>query len=75
MVLRRAKKVFKRNDKQYKDMMDHVGRFPAVIIAPDDSELIQGGSEVRKFLDIVISQYDKSYPEALVGYNSTSPKE
>ena len=45
------KKVFKRNDKQYNRLMDHIGRFPAVIIAPDDSELIQGGSEVRrKFL-------------------------
>ena len=69
-VKRGAKKVFKRNDKQYKRLMDHIGRFPAVIIAPDDSELIQGGSEVRrKFLDIVISQYDKSYLEALVSYN------
>ena len=69
-VKKGAKKVFKRNDKQYKRLMDHIGRFPAVIIAPDDSELIQGGSEVRrKFLDIVISQYDKSYLEALVGYN------
>tara|TARA_Y100000589_G_scaffold332231_1_gene390562 strand:- start:1855 stop:2970 length:1116 start_codon:yes stop_codon:yes gene_type:complete len=69
-VKKGAKKVFKRNDKQYKRLMDHIGRFPAVIIAPDDSELIQGGSEVRrKFLDIVISQYDKSYLEALVSYN------
>ena len=69
-VQRGAKKVFKRNEKQYKRLMDHIGRFPAVIIAPDDSELIQGGSEVRrKFLDIVISQYDKTYLEALVGYN------
>ena len=69
-VKKGAKKVFKRNDKQYKRLMDHIGRFPAVIIAPDDTELIQGGSEVRrKFLDIVISQYDKTYLEALVSYN------
>ena len=69
-VKKGSKKVFKRNDKQYNRLMDHIGRFPAVIIAPDDSELIQGGSEVRrKFLDIVISQYDKNYLEALVSYN------
>ncbi len=69
-VKKGSKKVFKRNEKQYKRLMDHIGRFPAVIIAPDDSELIQSGSEVRRrFLDVVISQYDKTYLEALVEYN------
>ena len=69
-VKKGSKKVFKRNDKQYTRLMDHIGRFPAVILAPDDSELIKGGSEVRrKFLDIVISQYDKNYLESLVSYN------
>ena len=69
-VKKGAKKVFKRNEKTYSRLMDHIGRFPAVIIAPDDAELIHGGSELRRrWLDMVISQYDNSYLEALVNYN------
>jgi DNA replication and repair protein RecF len=69
-VKKGAKKVFKRNEKAYERLMDHIGRFPAVIIAPDDAEIVRGGSEIRRrFLDIVISQYDKTYLEALVDYN------
>ena len=41
-VQRGAKKQFKRNDKLYGRLADHIGRFPAVMIAPDDAELIQG---------------------------------
>ena len=40
------------------------------MISPADSELIYGGSdERRKFVDMVISQYDKSYLNALIKYN------
>ena len=69
-VQRGVKKQFKRNDKVYKRLADHIGRFPAVMIAPDDAELIQGGSEVRrKWMDAVISQYDKAYLDALIDVN------
>ncbi|HBS19282.1 MAG TPA: DNA replication and repair protein RecF [Flavobacteriales bacterium] len=69
-VQRGAKKQFKRNDKPYKRLAEHIGRFPAVMIAPDDAELIQGGSEMRrKWMDAVISQYDRSYLEALIDVN------
>ena len=69
-VQRGAKKQFKRNDKPYKRLAEHIGRFPAVIIAPDDAELIQGGSEMRrKWMDAVISQYDRTYLEALIDVN------
>ena len=69
-VKKGQKKVFKRNEKAYPRLLEHIGRFPAVIIAPDDSEIIQGGSEVRrKWLDGVISQYDRSYLEKLIDYN------
>lgn len=69
-VQRGAKKQFKRNDKPYTRLADHIGRFPAVMIAPDDSELIQGGSEVRrKWMDTVISQYDRAYLDALIDVN------
>jgi DNA replication and repair protein RecF len=69
-VQRGAKKQFKRNDKPYTRLADHIGRFPAVMIAPDDAELVQGGSEVRrKWIDAVISQYDRAYLDALMALN------
>jgi DNA replication and repair protein RecF len=40
------------------------------MISPADSVLIQGGSEERRrFMDSVISQYDRTYLEWLVRYN------
>jgi DNA replication and repair protein RecF len=42
------------------------------MISPYDSALIDEGSEVRrKFMDIVISQFDKFYLEHLIAYNQT----
>ncbi len=65
------KKQIKRNKKDYKKYADHIGLFPLVMISPLDGELITGGSELRrKFIDGVISQYDKSYLEALLNYNT-----
>jgi len=49
---------------------DHVGRFPVVMIAPDDAEWILGESRIRRqFLDALISQLDPSYLLALTKYN------
>ena len=67
---REGKKQFKKNKKEYKRLMDHVGHFPTVVIAPTDADIINGGSELRrKFLDSVISQMDREYLAALVKYN------
>lgn len=67
---RRKKKVFKRNKKEYTRLSDHIGLIPLVMVSPDDSLLIQGGSdERRRFMDVVISQYDKEYLNALIQYN------
>ena len=69
-IRRGAKKQFKRNDKAYTRLADHIGRFPAVMIAPDDANLVQGGSEVRRrWMDSVISQYDRPYLDALIDLN------
>ncbi|MFI5149753.1 MAG: DNA replication/repair protein RecF [Bacteroidia bacterium] len=69
-VKRGHKKVFKRDDKEYDRLAEHIGRFPLVMISPADSELITEGSEQRrKFLDSVISQYDRTYLEKLILYN------
>ena len=67
---RGEKKQFKLNKKEYPRLSDHIGLLPLVMIAPEDAELIHGGSEVRrKFIDGVISQYNKQYLEQLLKYN------
>ena len=69
-VKRRAKKQFKRNKKEYSRLSDHIGLIPAVLVSPDDNYLIQEGSdERRRFMDIVISQYDKDYLHTVMRYN------
>jgi DNA replication and repair protein RecF len=69
---RRQKKIFKRNKKEYERLSEHIGRVPLVLISPSDEELIREGSdERRRFMDMVISQYDHAYMEALVNYNKT----
>lgn len=67
---RNEKKQFKLNKKEYQRLSDHIGLIPLVMIAPEDAELIHGGSEIRrKFIDGVISQYNKQYLEQLLKYN------
>ncbi len=64
------KKKIRRNKKEYERFSDHIGLLPLVMISPADSVLIQGGSEERRrFMDSVISQYDRTYLEWLVKYN------
>ena len=64
------KKIFRRNKKEYERLSDHIGLVPLVMISPSDSILIQGGSEERRrFMDSVISQYDRQYLDWLLKYN------
>lgn len=63
-------KQFKRNQKVYKKLAEHIGLFPLVMITPSDVNLILGGSEERrKFTDGVISQYNQLYLNDLLKYN------
>jgi len=67
---RGQKKQFKRNAKVYRRLMEHIGLLPLVMITPSDNSLILGGSdERRKFMDGVISQYNHSYLSDLLDYN------
>lgn len=67
---RNNKKQFKLNDKEYERLSDHIGQYPLVMISPNDRDLINEGSEVRrKYLDSVISQFDKIYLDDLISYN------
>ena len=67
-----GRKEFLINDQPYDKFSQHIGRYPCVIIAPDDAELITGGSEERrKFLDSLLSQLDEEYLQQLITYTKT----
>lgn len=64
------KKVLKRNGKSYDKFSEHIGQIPLVIISPADRDLVIEGSETRrKFIDVVISQQNKTYLKDLLAYN------
>lgn len=64
------RKQFKLNKKEYTRFSDHIGLYPLVMISPSDSSLINEGSEFRrKYIDSVISQFDKIYLDDLINYN------
>jgi DNA replication and repair protein RecF len=58
------------NGVPYTKLSAHIGKFPAVMIAPDDISLITDGSEERRrFMDTVLSQMDAAYLQQLMIYN------
>jgi DNA replication and repair protein RecF len=64
------RKIFKRNQKEYDRLADHIGLYPLVMVSPYDRDLINEGSDVRRrYLDGVISQFDKLYLDNLINYN------
>lgn len=73
IVVKAAKgkrKTFERNRLPYERLADHVGRYPLVIIAPDDNKLILEGSELRRrFMDLSLSQESPNYLHQLMQYN------
>jgi len=63
-------KYLKKNQKKYRRFSEHIGFIPLVVVTPSDISLITGGSDGRrKFLDVLISQYDHDYLENLIRYN------
>ncbi len=70
-IKRGQKKQFRRGKKDYKRLIDHIGLIPLVMVSPQDAALIEDGSEERRrFLDVVISQCNKTYLEQLGKYNA-----
>jgi DNA replication and repair protein RecF len=54
----------------YTKLAEHIGKIPSVIVAPDDIEIIIGGSEERRrYLDSIICQIDADYLSQLIQYN------
>ena len=69
--LRAGQKKTLTHDKQpYERMADHIGRDPAVLISPYDTDLIrQGSEERRRYFDSLQSQLDPEFLDLLIQYN------
>lgn len=66
-----SKKMVMENAVEYNKLSQHVGRYPVVLIAPNDIELIWDGGEVRrKFFDSLLSQIDRDYLDQLITYHA-----
>lgn len=67
---RGARKSLRRGGKEYQRLSSHIGLLPAVMVAPADMSLItESGEERRRFADMIISQSDPAYLNALIRYN------
>lgn len=65
-----TKKKITIDGEEYDKLSQHIGRFPVVLFAPDDTDLVRGSSELRrKFFDLLICQFDLQYLESLSTYN------
>ena len=69
-ALRRGRrKSLKRSGKEYQRLSEHIGLFPLVLASPADMALVTGaGEERRRLMDMVISQTDARYLDALIRY-------
>lgn len=66
-----AKKTVRENEIEYNKLSEHVGKYPVVLVAPQDIELIWDGSEVRrKFFDSLLAQLDRVYLQNLIVYGN-----
>lgn len=65
------RKSVKRGGKEYQRLSEHIGVFPNVLVSPADMDLVTGPGEVRRrFMDMVISQSDPKYLDALIKYRN-----
>ncbi|GAB3501477.1 DNA replication and repair protein RecF [Spirosoma knui] len=59
---RGQRKVLMADKKPYERVSEHIGRFPVVLVAPNDTDLVREHSEDRRhFFDGVLSQLDPDY--------------
>ena len=65
-----GKKELTLNGQLYDRLSRHIGKFPAVMIAPDDVAIITGTSdERRKLFDALLCQLNPDYLQQLMDYN------
>lgn len=64
------KKIFKVNQSEYDKLSEHIGRFPVVLIAPNDTDIVRDSNDIRrKFFDSILSQLNPTYLKQLIQYN------
>ncbi len=65
------KKKMAEDGKEYSRFSEHIGKYPLVMVAPGDIELVWDGGEVRrKFMDTLLAQINKEYLEQLMVYQT-----
>lgn len=65
-----GEKKFKRDDKLYQRMSEHIGLLPIVMVSPADTSMVsESGEERRKFVNSVLSQMDPQYLSGVQQYN------
>ena len=68
-IQRGQRKVLMADKKPYERISEHIGRFPVVMIAPNDTDLVREHSEDRRhFFDGVLSQLDADYLRDYLSY-------
>ncbi len=68
-IWKEGKKIIQHNNIAYDKVTEHIGKYTAVMIAPDDIALINEGSELRrKYVDGLLAQSDTRYLDYLLSY-------
>lgn len=64
------KKIVKVNQSEYDKLSQHIGRFPVVLITPNDTDIIRESNETRrKFFDSTLSQINQTYLKQRIQYS------
>ncbi|MGR3811194.1 DNA replication/repair protein RecF [Jiulongibacter sp. NS-SX5] len=67
---RGQKKSVLADKKAYDRISDHIGKYPVVLIAPDDTDMIRDASDTRrKLFDGIMAQFDPEYLVLYQQYN------
>lgn len=67
---RHGKKTVTADKKVYEKLSEHIGKYPVVLIAPNDTDLIRDGAETRrKLFDGILSQLYPDYLQTYLRYN------
>lgn len=69
---RTGKKTVTSDHKVYDKLSEHIGKYPVVLLAPNDTDLIRDAAETRrKLFDGILSQLDPAYLQLYLRYNKT----
>jgi len=67
---RQGRKTVTADKKVYEKLSDHIGKYPVVLIAPNDTDLVRDGAETRrKLFDGILSQLYPDYLQTYLRYN------